>query len=120
MVMSKISEAFLEFAGPLIELYGDDVTEEQVEGALSIAALVWNGVVMDESDHGSTHIENARGLLGSTVPPEIRLLFDELVTRRRAEFGSDKRLVGEWEIVRNSRGEANLRVEARSLSSQQS
>jgi hypothetical protein len=44
---TKISEAFLEFAEPLLEKEGAPPTAEEVEKVLQLASTVWNAVVFD-------------------------------------------------------------------------
>ena len=44
---TKISEACLNFAEPLLRAPAQSRTWEEVEGALKLSLLVWNAVVLD-------------------------------------------------------------------------
>lgn len=106
----KISETFLEFAQPLLVPLGPDATECEMNQALRIAFVVWNAVVYETVNQEAHYVEM---LQDSTAgDPEVVLLVNQLVERKRRQYGSDHRLVGDFKLsIRN--GQMNLRAEAR-------
>ncbi len=109
----KISEAFLNFAEPLLGTEPQSRTREEVEGALKLAQLVWNAVVLDTVCGNSRFITELRERIAQQPP--ISALVEKLIARKQTQLGHDLRLVGQYEIVERD-GEWRLRVEARSRS----
>jgi hypothetical protein len=106
---SKISTAFLEFAQPILGEEGS-LTAGEIEKILRVAFVAWNAVVYD-TVHGNTEWVTR---LRTHVAPDAALaaVVEDLITRKRARFGNDLRLVGSYKVV-ESDGEWRLRVEAR-------
>ncbi len=106
----KISETFLHFAEPLLSEIGPNATDEQMDGVLKIAFVVWNSVVYD-TVNGETKLVDQ--LCQTTAhDPDMSLFMARLIFRKQKLFGDDHRLVGEFKLTRKN-GEMNLRVEAR-------
>jgi len=109
----KISEAFLEFAEPLLEKEGAPPTPEEAEKVLRLAFVVWNAVVYD-TVHGNTEwVTRVRNQVAHQPP--IAAFTERLIERKKNLFGHDLRLVGEYKIIEKD-GEWRLRVEARTPS----
>lgn len=102
----KISETLLEFASPVLSLFGGEVSPERIRPAFVVAVTAWNAVILDESEESTEFIMKARNALGGG--PELGL-FDILVERKRTEFASDRRLIGNFEVYKK-RGEFRLRA----------
>ena len=109
----KISETFLDYASPLIDALGPNVTKEQFDQALKIAFTVWNSVVFDQADGDARYAAKAQELTGGD--PAMAALVEYLIRRKQSSFANDQRLIGEYSLIRKS-GEWRLRVEARAPS----
>lgn len=106
----KISETFLEFAQPLLAPLGPCATEYEMNQVLQIAFVVWNAVVY-ESVNDDTHcLEMLQDLTASE--PEAVVLVNQLIERKRRQYGDDNRFVGHFSLTMK-KGELNLRAEAR-------
>jgi hypothetical protein len=106
----KISEAFLEFAEPLLEKEGAPPTAQEAESVLQLASLIWNSVVLD-TVHGDTEwVSRVRDQMAGHPPLEA--LLKQMILRKRKLFGHDLRLIGEFKILEKD-GEWRLRAEAR-------
>jgi len=106
----KISETFLEFAEPLLVPLGPCATEYEMNQVLQIAFVVWNAVVYESVKQDAHCLEMLQDLTASE--PEIVLLVDQLIERKRSQYGNDHRIVGDFKLTIRS-GELNLRAEAR-------
>jgi hypothetical protein len=106
----KISETFLEFAEPLLVPLGPRATEDEMNQALQIAFVVWNAVVYETVNEDTHCLQMLQDLtLGQ---PEVVALVNQLIERKRHQFGNDHRLVGQFKLTIR-KGELNLRAEAR-------
>jgi hypothetical protein len=106
----RISEAFLEFAEPLLEKEGAPPTAQEAEKVLQLASTIWNAVVYD-TVHGNTEwVTRLRNLIAGQ-PPLVALI-EQMILRKQSSFGHDLRLVGEFKILEKN-GEWRLRAEAR-------
>lgn len=106
----KISDTFLQFAEPLLDAFGPNVTEAQMEQPLKIAWTVWNAVVYaDVANNGHT-----LDLLRSSMErdSESKELVEALIDRKRTLFDDDDRLIGEYKLRREG-DEWRLWAEAR-------
>ena len=56
-------------------------------------------------DHG--HLDEIRRLTAGN--PEVGLLVDQMIARKRALFADDERLIGDWEVTRTPEG-INVRI----------
>ena len=104
----KISETLLEFAAPILEFFDGEPTPENIRPAFIVAITAWNAVIFDESKEGTQFVEKTRKLL--KTGPELAL-FDSMVKRKKTEYGSDRRLIGDFEIYQEG-GELRLRATA--------
>ena len=107
----KISETFLNFAKPLLEVSGGKATKDQTEAALMIAFTVWNSLVFDKVDGNSHYVDTLRNSF-SNDPPAMAL-FEFMITRKNALFGDDLRLIGDYKLMKKLGG-WTLRAEERS------
>lgn len=106
----KISETFLEFAQPLLIPLGSSATEYELNQVLQIAFVVWNAVVYETVNQDAHCLDMLEDL--TAAEPEAALLVNQLIQRKRHQYGDDHRLVGEFKVT--IRGdEVNLRAEAR-------
>ncbi|MDZ4115319.1 MAG: hypothetical protein U1C54_04810 [Xanthomonadaceae bacterium] len=69
----KISHALIEYAEPLIQGLSEGYSQRDLEGALKLAALVWNVSVMDQR-HGTTvNIETMRQQVSQVAPQSTQV-----------------------------------------------
>lgn len=106
----KISETLLRFATPIIHDLPSEAPEHRAREALQVSFTVWNAVIFADvlNDHG--HLDEIRRLTAAN--PEVCLLVDRLLARKRALFADDERLIGNWEVTRTPDG-INVRADAR-------
>jgi len=106
----KISEAFLDFASPLIEAADPHAGPAEIEPILKIAFTVWNAVVFDTVNGNTRFVDKIRQATASDLVPAA--FVELLLSRKRLVFGNDERLIGRYEL-RQTDGEWVLRAEAR-------
>jgi len=106
----KISETFLDFVAPLMAAAGAVATKGQVEQALKIAFTVWNSVVFDTKRGNTAYLTRIRQL--TVNDPVSAALVEQMISRKRALFGDDLRLIGEYRLTQKN-GEWRLWAEAR-------
>lgn len=106
----KISETFLEYAQPLLVPLGPRATEHEMNQVLQIAFTVWNAVVYETVNADTQYLDMLQDLAAGQ--PEVIAIVNELIERKRDKFGSDHRLVGNFQLT-IQKGELNLRAEAR-------
>jgi hypothetical protein len=107
---TKISEAFLEFAQPLVESAPPGATEADMEEPLKLAFTVWNAVVYADAVRDHRFLEQVRQL--TSHDRMMKAVVEQLIQRKRDSFGDDHRLVGEYAFYRKN-GELRFRAEAR-------
>lgn len=105
----KISETFLDFAAPILDL-SSDAREDHLRSALQIAFTVWYAVTLADVLNEPRHLGEIRRL--TAEQPDISLRLEELIARKRTLYADDERLIGEWELRRTEDG-FNLRADAR-------
>jgi hypothetical protein len=106
----RISDTFLQFAEPLLDAFGPNVTEAQMEQPLMIAWTVWNAVVYADARANGRMLDGLRTSMGHD--PQLKGFVEALIDRKRTVFGDDHRLIGEYKLFRKD-GEIRLRAEAR-------
>lgn len=94
----KISEAFLDFAFPLMTTMPDDASEPSIERVPSIAFVVWNGMLLDDAN-GNEHYMSRVGRQASG-DPVLQALLRELVHRGRTFFADGQPLIGNYKVTR--------------------
>jgi hypothetical protein len=107
---TKISEAFLEFADPLLVKEQGPPTPEEVESVLRLASIAWNAVVFDTVRGNTDWVTKVRRQVADEPP--LAALMEQMILRKKSLFGHDLRLVGEYKLVEQD-GQWRLRVEAR-------
>jgi hypothetical protein len=105
-----ISEAFLEFAEPVLVKEQGPPTPKEVESVLRLASTVWNAVVFDIVRGNTDWVTKVRKQVADQPP--LAALMEQMILRKKSLFGHDLRLVGECTLVEQD-GEWRLRVEAR-------
>lgn len=106
----KISEVFLEFAQPLIDLTVPYTRKDVVESILKIAFITWNAAVVEAVNGNDCFVKSIRETY--TNDPITAGLMEMLLSRKRSEYADDERLIGEYSILMKN-GEWILRAEAR-------
>lgn len=106
----KISETFLDFAEPLLETVDRKAGKEGVEKILQIAFTVWNSVVFDTVGGSGDYVAKLRQCIEND--PIAAALIEFMISRKKAMFGDDLRLIGEYSVTKKLGG-WNLRAEAR-------
>jgi len=107
---TKISEAFLAFAEPLLEKEGDQPTAQEVEKVLQLASTIWNAMVLDTVRGNNEWVTKVRNQMAGHPPLEA--MVEQMLARKQSLFRHDLRLVGDIKIICKE-GEWRLRVEAR-------
>jgi len=106
----KISETFQQFAWPVMQDLPADAPEHPARKALEVCFTVWNAVIFADLLKDNRHIEQIRNL--TEHKPEMHLLIEQLIARKRSLFAADERMIGNWEVTRTRDG-INLRADAR-------
>jgi hypothetical protein len=106
----KISETFLEFAAPMLKDLPSEATEQRARQALEVFYTAWNAVVFADVLNDHRHLDEIRRLTADK--PDVALLMEQLIARKRTLFADDERLIGTWEVTRTEDG-INLRADAR-------
>ena len=106
----KISETFLDFAGPLLEIAAEQRSMDLVKAALKLSFTVWNSVALDTVNGNDEYITALRKCLAED--PVSATHIEKMIFRKKALFGDDLRLVSDYQIVERD-GEWRLRAEAR-------
>ena len=75
----KISEAFLDFASPLIEAAGPEAGRPEIEPILKIAFAVWNAVVIETVRGDSRFVDEIRQAMAAA--PGASAISGRLVPR---------------------------------------
>ncbi len=101
--MRKLSDAFIEFIEPALEIFGNPLprTTEHA-AACAIGHVVWNAVVMEELNPGTDHITPAKRHGGEV--PEINQIIDRMAERKRKLFANDNRIIGVYDVVKKPNG----------------
>jgi hypothetical protein len=111
---TKISETFLEFARPLLEVEEGLPAQEEAEAILQIAFVIWNAVVLD-TVNGNTRL--ADDVRSRAADGELLALFDRMIERKKTLYGSDLRLVGAY-TVQVQGDQWHVRAQARTPAAQ--
>jgi hypothetical protein len=106
----KISETFLQFAAPMLKDLPVEAPEQQAREALEVSYTAWNAVVFADVLNDHRHLDYIRRLTADK--PEVALLMEQLIARKRTFFADDEQLIGTWEVTRTEDG-INLRADAR-------
>ena len=106
----KISETFLEFAGPIVRDLPSEAPEHRARQALQVAFTVWNAVIFADVLKDHAYIDQIRHI--TVGNPEARLLVEQMIVRKRELFADDQRMIGDWEVTRTEEG-INVRADAR-------
>jgi hypothetical protein len=103
----QASEAFLEYAQPLLETSRGPLEREGQAQMLTLAFAVWNAVVFERAGRRPRVLEGLRAALNG---PAEREILEFLVKRKRSERPIDNRVVGDLQFVDGKRGEVGVRV----------
>jgi hypothetical protein len=103
----KASEAFVEFAQPLLETSRGPLERDGQAQMLTLAFAVWNAVVFERAGRRPRVLEGLRAALSG---PAEREILQFLVNRKRSERPIDNRVVGDLQFVPGKGGEVGVRV----------
>ena len=106
----KISETFLDFAAPLLRDLPSEAPEGRSREALQVSFTAWNAVIFADVLNDDRHLNEIRRLTADK--PEMAVLMEQMIARKRGLFANDARLIGTWEVTRTEDG-INLRADAR-------
>lgn len=106
----KISETLLDFAGLTPDALPSKNPERRAREALTVACTVWNAVVFADVLNNLHHLDDVRRLIAGT--PDLAMLIEQLIARKRSLFADDERLIGNFEVTRTIDG-INVHAEAR-------
>ena len=106
----KISETFLQFAEPLLNNRGPNVTDAQVSDLLKMVWMAWNAVVYADVAKKDHLLDLLRTSAEANI--DLQKLIEWLIDRKRMHFGDDDRVIGEYEVFYED-GECRFRAEAR-------
>jgi|APFre7841882724_1041349.scaffolds.fasta_scaffold21693_2 hypothetical protein len=106
----KISETFLDFVSPVIDLVGSTCSDADREAMLKVGFAVWNAVVFEDALGQTRFIDSVRRQLPTGSGG--RQLVDALIAHKRAVFANDFRLIGDYKIKKRN-GHLSLWAEAR-------
>ena len=87
-----------------------EAPEQRAREALEVSYTAWNAVVFADVLNDHRYLDYIRRLTADK--PEVALLMEQLIARKRALFADDERLIGTWEVTRTEDG-INLRADAR-------
>jgi len=87
-----------------------EAPEQRAREALEVSYTAWNAVVFADVLNDPRHLDYIRRLTADK--PEVALLMEQLIARKRELFADDERLIGSWEVTRTEDG-INLRADAR-------
>ena len=88
----KISETFLDFAAPFLHDLPADGPERVAREALQVAFTAWNAVIFADVLNDHRYIAQIRRLTADN--PTAALVVEQLITRKRAQFADDERMIG--------------------------
>ena len=106
----KISETFLDFAGPIIQDLPSEAPEHRARQALEVAFTAWNAVIFADVLKDQGYIDQIRHLMAGN--PQAGQLVEQMIARKRELFANDERMIGDWEVTRTEDG-INVRADAR-------
>lgn len=106
----KISETFLDFAEPLLETVDGKAGKDRIEKILRIAFTVWNSVVFDTVGGNGDCVAKLRQCIENDQVAVALIEF--MILRKKAIFGDDLRLIGEYRVTKRFGG-WKLRAEAK-------
>jgi hypothetical protein len=110
---SSLSEIFLEFAEPLFETAGSlsgGTSMNTFVGALKLAAMVWNGVVLDAVHGNSLYADEIRKSVAGNK--ESAELVERMILRKQTRYADGLQLIGNYRLEQEA-GEWRLRIEVR-------
>ncbi|MDT8303533.1 MAG: hypothetical protein RQ760_18785 [Sedimentisphaerales bacterium] len=108
----KMSEVILDFAEPLLNAIDDD--DELFEEVIGFAVICWNASFLPEKEQKQIFCSMVDGmaksdvLLRLSVQNDIRILLD----RKKTFFADDKRMLIEFEVVKENGSRCLLAMSA--------
>jgi hypothetical protein len=112
---TKISEALLRFAEPLLEFAAPNAAPEVLTPLVRMAVMVWNSAALAHLGRRSPYMTQAydaisKGGLGKDEATAMRRMLAGMEALKRGEDVPDARLIAEFEFVHNDARELRLRV----------
>lgn len=108
----KISAALLDYAQPLIDLMGDNVTPMELQKHIDYAVMVWNACVFDQWAGTSENAEAFRRQIAPLREAGPMAMLEMMIERKLQHFRGDPRFIGRATLVDRSGGTV-LQAEAR-------
>jgi SMC interacting uncharacterized protein involved in chromosome segregation len=106
----KISKNLLDFAELLLQELPNEATERQAQKAFQVSFTVWNAVIFADVLQDHRFLDEVQRLIAGV--PEMAVLIQQLIARKRALFADDERLIGNWKL-RHKKAGVHLWAEAR-------
>lgn len=108
----KASEAFVEFAAPLLDVYRREgrVTPRDFKHALGLALVIWNAALLPDGDDLLEAVRASFGPGPEEVRLQLELLLTTLVESRRSTFASDRRAISDFQVAAGAPGELRVSV----------
>lgn len=109
--LTRISDALVEVAAPLLDAVGHVPTQQSVSAIVGIAATVWNAGSLSSATPGA--VARARAAFEAEFKgPQhlVRSVFDLLLKRRHELYPDDRRVVTDYTV--RSDGAGGYRISA--------
>ncbi len=107
----KLSEALLEFAQPLLRLFGGTDKREEFEAALRLAMLVWNACALQRAGKGTGLLELVlQAMERQGTPPQLVSCLRDMGVRYLTRREFDARVMAEVEAFLGPDGDPRVRV----------
>ncbi len=104
----KLSEAFLEFIEPLVEIFGNPKPRTlKHDAACAMGHVVWNAVAMEKLNPGKNYLTPAKKKGGFQLAA-IDEIIDTMAKRKRTLFPDDTRIIGVYDIKKKADGSFSL------------
>lgn len=109
----KISEVFLEFADPVLDLLRSSprgARRREFEQALTLAQLAWNTALLPDAEAACREFFDELADDPESVAIMRGLVETLLLRRRSSEFSGDRRVVRYFEVAQGAPGQIRLAV----------
>lgn len=105
----KLSETVIDFARPMLDAENAQIDEHHLRAVLGFAIMIWNSIVAAAQAGVTLDVATLRA--GFAAHRWLAWV-EPLLTRKRARFGDDLRLVGAWHVQRH-RDRLDIQMETR-------
>lgn len=112
MKITSVSGTFLKYIDPLLEKLGrPDPESKEFADAITTGWTVWNAVVKNDVGGDPSFLLLAK----EALPHPLSLLVEDLIARKRTQFGDDKFFIGVCEVRNKPDGSVTLYADAREV-----